>query len=108
MRDLDNDYKCVIEDLQTGAEMIAEIPDPDLYGPSRYKAEFLVGRHMLDSLAPRPLDYSGVRFHPPVTVQITGIGFFDQGHYVPYQGSTANNHEIHPVLSIPVSEILER
>ena len=100
MEDLDRDYKLTIEDLHTGADMYAEIPDPAVFGPMRYRPEFESARRIIDSLAGRPPGYSGIQFRPPVRVRITGMGFFDQEHYVPSDGTAPNNREIHPVLTI--------
>ncbi|MFI5201970.1 MAG: hypothetical protein ACHQNE_06255 [Candidatus Kapaibacterium sp.] len=102
MEDLDRDYKFVIEDPKTGAEMIAEIPDPDAYGPAQYRPAFHRARHFIDSLVGRVPGYSDIRFEPPPLIRVTGIGFFDQAHYAPYRGTAPNNREIHPVLRIEV------
>ena len=103
MQDLDRDYKFVLQDPQTGDEMIGEIPDPAAFGPEKYKEKYRIARHWMDSLAGKIIDYNGVHFDPPPLVRVTGIGFFDQPHYVPYHGTAPNNREIHPVLSIEMA-----
>jgi hypothetical protein len=102
MEDLDRDYKFVVQDPKTGAEMIAEIPDPDAFGPAKYRPAFRAARHTIDSIAGKMPGYSDVRFDPQPLVRLTGIGFFDQEHYAPYHGTAPNNREIHPVLRIEV------
>ncbi|HEX5315621.1 MAG TPA: hypothetical protein VFX22_03135 [Candidatus Kapabacteria bacterium] len=102
MVDLDRDYKFVIEDPKTGAQMIAEVPDPDAFGPAKYRPVFRAARHTLDSIAGKMPGYSDVRFDPEPLVRVTGVGFFDQAHYAPYHGTAPNNREIHPVLKIEV------
>jgi hypothetical protein len=100
MEDLDRDYKFVIEDPKTGAQMIAEIPDPDAFGPEQYRPAFRIARHTLDSIAGKMPGYSGVEFDSKPLIRVTGVGFFDQAHYAPYHGTASNNREIHPVLRI--------
>ncbi|HET6400515.1 MAG TPA: hypothetical protein VFH95_03870 [Candidatus Kapabacteria bacterium] len=102
MEDLDRDYKFVIEDPKTGAQMLAEIPDPDAYGSAKYRPAFRKARYIIDSVADRVPGYSDIRFDPEPLVRVTGIGFFDQAHYAPYHGTAPNNREIHPVLRIEV------
>lgn len=102
MEDLDRDYKFVIEDPKTGAQMLAEIPDPDAFGAEKYRPAFRAARHTVDSIAGKMPGYSDVRFDPEPLVRLTGIGFFDQAHYAPYRGTAPNNREIHPVLRIEV------
>ena len=102
MEDLDRDYKFVIEDPKTGAEMIAEVPDPDAFGAAKYRPAFRAARHTLDSIAGKMPGYSDIRFDPEPLIRVTGIGFFDQAHYAPYHGTAPNDREIHPVLRIEV------
>ena len=98
--DLDRDYKFVIEDPKTGAELNAEIPDPATYGPARYRPAYAAGRRFLDSLTGGTVSAIEQEFHPRPLVHITGIGFFDQPHFIPSRGTAPNNREIHPVLRI--------
>lgn len=98
--DLDRDYKFVIEDPKTGAELNAEVPDPAASGPARYRPVYAACRHFLDSLAGKDPGFVEVDFNPRPLVRISGIGFFDQPHFVPSEGTAPNNREIHPVLKI--------
>lgn len=100
-QDLDRDYKIVIQDTETGAKMIAEIPDPE-FGTKRFRPAFATCRHFLDSLAGESPGFGEVDFPSRPHVRITGIGFFDQPHFVPSDGTAPNNREIHPVLNISI------
>jgi hypothetical protein len=95
----DKDIHVIVEDINTDATMVVEIPSHkclEIQRTSRYSL-FLA----LEEWFVRYIGYPEDRFtylkeHIPVT--IIGIGFFDSHHG--QIGMAGNGREIHPVLSI--------
>jgi hypothetical protein len=88
----DEDFHIVIADVEDPSKtMIAEIPSPDCDGAcaSGHAEEFRKARAVIMGL--------GDQF-PPVTLVVTGVGFFDFLHG--QTGAAPSGIELHPVLKI--------
>jgi len=92
-QEADSDYHLVLSDTG-GRTMIAEIPSPSCVGSSpflpsmRYvRSKFTTAYHPTETWS-----------RPNVTVQVTGVGFFDFIHG--QSGVAPNGIELHPVLAI--------
>ena len=90
----DQDYHLVLQDAH-GETMIAEIPDPSCVGDdSPFAAGIRHARQEFDA------QYTAMKrlTRVDVSVEITGIGFFDFRHG--QTGVAPNPIELHPVLDI--------
>jgi hypothetical protein len=98
-KEFDGDYHLVLEDPQTHLRMIAEIPDTDGFAPRTYRDRFGNAREAIDRIVGNP---SMVARSPKstTTLEITGLGFFDEAHVFTPNGMSPNCREIHPVLGI--------
>src|SRR5947209_5679577 len=88
----DEDFHVVVADIENPSEtMIVEIPSPDCVGAcaSGHGEEFQKAREVIMGL-PEPVS--------PVTIVVTGVGFFDFLHG--QTGAAPNGIELHPVLKI--------
>ena len=88
----DEDFHIVIADGEDPSKtMIAEIPSPDCAGAcaSGHAEEFRKARAVIMGLGDQV---------PPVTLLVTGVGFFDFLHG--QTGGAPNGIELHPVLKI--------
>jgi hypothetical protein len=97
-KDGDQDFHIVIADLdQTDKTMIVEIPDPDCAGvcASDHNAEIQKAREGFVAHCGQP-GRSFRQLHGPLTVVVTGVGFFDFLHG--QTGVAENGIELHPVL----------
>jgi hypothetical protein len=97
-RDGDQDFHIVIADLdEIDKTMIVEIPDPDCAGvcASDHKAEIQKAREDFIVHCGQP-SRSFRQLHGPLTVVVTGVGFFDFPHG--QTGVAENGIELHPVL----------
>lgn len=99
-KEVDNDYHLVLEDPKTHQRIIAEIPDGSA-SPAKYAAGFRRARKCIDSLAGKP-GFFATHLDPPARILVTGLGFFDEPHFIPQTGMAPNCREIHPVLSVAV------
>lgn len=106
-RELDGDYHLVMQDPDTMAQMIFEVPNPErpeVRATSRWP-QFAEVKRLIDSvtfgsqrlLIERYLDV-------PVKLRFTGIGFYDTWHLIPQAGMAENRRELHPILSVKVVE----
>ncbi len=98
-RELDNDYHLVLRDRTSGKMMIAEIPDGDNEAPLQYRKSYMTARHVIESLVGPPGRFM-LKLPKPIPIVVTGIGFFDEPHFIAQTGMAPNNREIHPVLKI--------
>ena len=97
-KDGDQDFHIVIADLdQSDKTMIVEIPDPDCAGvcASDHIAEIQKAREDFVAHCSQP-SRSFRQLHGPLTVVVTGVGFFDFLHG--QTGVAENGIELHPVL----------
>lgn len=79
---------------RTGHEMIAEIPQPSCAGGSRFHASIATVRREFDGREHPSTDWHDVN----QTIDIRGVGFFDEEHGV--DGQAPNGLELHPVTGI--------
>ena len=90
----DEDFHVVVADVENPSKtMIVEIPSADCAGAcaSGHAEEFRKARAIIMRL-PDPV--------PPLTVVVTGVGFFDFLHG--QAGGAPNGIELHPVLKVEV------
>jgi hypothetical protein len=95
----DGDYHLVLQEENTGLQMVAEIPAPIEPVPEQYRSLFYRARRSIDSLIGTPTDKPYTPIRPPI-IEVTGIGFFDEPHVFVPHGMAPNCREIHPVLRI--------
>jgi hypothetical protein len=89
----DEDFHIVIADVEDpNKTMLAEIPSPDCDGScaSGHAEEFRKARAVIMGL--------GDQQAPPVTLVVTGVGFFDFLHG--QTGAAPSGIELHPVLKV--------
>lgn len=98
-KEFDGDYHLVLEDSRTHLRMIAEIPDTPNKAPACYRADYAQARQTIDALVGRPGLFA-IRPKVAPTIEIAGIGFFDEPHMFTPGGMAQNGREIHPVLSV--------
>ena len=92
----DSDYHLVIED-ENGESMVAEIPNPVCVAAnSPLRARIEQARQQFDAMFQATGGFTPV--DPPISVQITGVGFFDKPSHG--SGSANNGIELHPVLGL--------
>jgi hypothetical protein len=85
----DQDLHLILADPDdTSVTMVVEIPAVECVRQSGHKRELTAARAAVKAL------------HPPVLVEVTGVGFFDFIHHPPVHGGAKNGFELHPVLSI--------
>jgi hypothetical protein len=100
-REFDGDYHLVLEDPVTKLHMIAEIPDTSGKASRENKQRFVQARKMIDGIAGAP-GMLALKYPKPVSVEITGLGFFDEPHMVTPKGMPENFREIHPVIQVRI------
>jgi hypothetical protein len=99
----DSDYHLVIED-ESGNSMVAEIPDPACVGPSSpVRSRIMQARQQFNARFSATGSFKSV--DPPISVRVTGIGFFDKPDHA--SGSASNGIELHPVLDLVFDPGLE-
>ena len=79
---------------RTGHEMIAEIPRPSCAGRSRFYSRIATVRRNFDGREHPSTDWH----HVYQTIDIRGVGFFDEEHRV--DGQAPNGLELHPVTGV--------
>jgi hypothetical protein len=99
-KEVDNDYHLVLEDPVTHHRMIAEIPDGSDTPPA-YAAKFRAARRQIDRAVGEP-GFFATHIDPPVRITVTGLGFFDEPHFIPQSGMAKNCRELHPVVAIAI------
>lgn len=99
-KEVDNDYHLVIEDPKTHERLIAEIPDGSAT-PPKYASKFQRARRAIDTAIGEP-SFFATTLDPPRHVTVTGIGFFDEPHFIPQSGMSKNCRELHPVFDISI------
>jgi hypothetical protein len=98
-KEFDGDYHLVLEDPRTHLRMIAEIPDTSGDAPPGYRIRFGEARDAIDRIV-GSVNMMAKSPKVKTTIEITGLGFFDEPHiFTPY-GMAPNCREIHPVLGI--------
>jgi hypothetical protein len=99
----DKDIHIVIEDPNTNATMIAEIPSPDcqgIQGTSRVAQFTDLNQWFIDNIGQPTKKFHNLK--ETVNVVLTGVGFFDFNHG--QTGRADNGREIHPVLTMELSD----
>ena len=94
-QEADSDYHLVLSDTG-GRTMIAEIPSPSCVASSPFLPSIRYVRSKFTA-AYHPTDLWS---RPNVSVQVTGVGFFDYLHG--QSGVAPNGIELHPVLAIRI------
>ncbi|HVA67486.1 MAG TPA: hypothetical protein VNK24_11275 [Elusimicrobiota bacterium] len=99
----DGDYHVILRDPDTGATMIAEIPDPNNAGAqaSPYAAQLAAVRSRFDQSFGAPGAYPQPMLRLNVRATIWGAGFFDFVH--DQDGVAPNGVELHPVMGFQVN-----
>ena len=95
----DKDFHVVIEDPETHETMIAEIPSEEcdgVAGTSRAEQFAELRQWFSDNIGEPTVNFHKLK--DPVTVILTGVGFFDYNHG--QTGRANNGREIHPVLTM--------
>jgi hypothetical protein len=93
----DHDDHLVLRDLTTGAEMVAELPDPACVGSSSpLLPGITASRAAFDAAFHATTTWRSTR----TRVALRGVGFFDDDHG--QTGAAANGVELHPVLRFTV------
>lgn len=88
-QEIDGDLHVVLQQPNSSAQMIVELPRDDCAQASRFRKEIFSARAILQSARAGTL------------VQVVGIGFFDFIH--PAVGAAPNGFELHPVIyAMPV------
>ena len=100
----DHDFHIVLQDLNTAATMVVEIPDVTCSGActSIKKAEIEKVRADFASGLSKAPDVEFFPLAKPVQVEVTGVAFFDFAHG--QTGLAPNCIELHPVLSFIFTE----
>lgn len=99
----DRDIHIEIADLNTGATMIAEVPDPDCstVQESGHAAQIAAARDtVVACFGTPPVSSSLKTFSGTTIVSFTGVGFFDFIHTPPQTGVAPNAIELHPVILV--------
>ena len=99
-KEFDGDYHLVLEDPVSHLRMIAEIPDSSSSAPFIYRNDFIQARNTIDQIIGTHPGMFGFHPNPPPTIEVTGVGFFDEAHMFTPTGMAENCREIHPVLRI--------
>ena len=95
----DQDIHLVIEDIQSGQTMVAEVVNPDcesVQQSSRYNELRDMHDWFINNVGTP--DHHYYMLPQPLKITLTGIGFWDFHHG--QTGMAANGREIHPVLSM--------
>ena len=104
-RELDGDYHLVMQDPDTAAQMIFEVPNPDrpeIRATSRW-SQYKAVKQTIDSLTFGEQRLLIERYlERPIKLKFTGVGFYDGWHLIPQAGMPPNRRELHPVLSVEV------
>jgi hypothetical protein len=104
-RELDGDYHLVMQDPDTVARMIFEVPNPDrpeIRATSRWP-QYQQVKRMIDSLTFGEQRLLIERYlDKPIKLKFTGVGFYDGWHFIPQAGMPPNRRELHPVLCVEV------
>ncbi len=98
----DGDYHVILQDPDSGATMIAEIPDPNNSGAqaSPYASQLAAVRAQFDQAFGAPGAYPQPMLKLNVRANIWGVGFFDFVHN--QDGVAPNGIELHPVMGFEV------
>ncbi|MDE2313960.1 MAG: hypothetical protein KGL04_07285 [Elusimicrobia bacterium] len=98
----DGDYHVILQDPESGATMIAEIPDPNGSGAqaSPYASQLAAVRSQFDQAFGAPGAYPQPMLKLNVRANIWGVGFFDFVHS--QDGVAPNGIELHPVMGFEV------
>jgi len=100
-KEFDGDYHLVLEDPRTHLRMIAEIPDTAGDAPLSYRTRFGQARDTVDRIM-GSVNMMAKSPEARTTIEITGLGFFDEPHMFTPFGMAPNCREIHPVLGIRI------
>jgi hypothetical protein len=95
----DGDFHLVLQDPNSDATIIAEIPDPACVDDSDLADQLTSFRESLVAKFGSP-GKKTVRLDDPPTIVIRGVGFFDIKHSTDQDGVAPNNFELHPVLGL--------
>jgi len=90
----------VLQDPVTGLRIVAEIPDGTSQTSDVTRSKFTEARQTIDRLVGKPGMFKAVKPAVPPSIEITGLGFFDEPHMFTPEGMAPNCREIHPVLSV--------
>jgi hypothetical protein len=93
----DADYHVVIQG-DSGATMIAELPDPGCAKGSVVENEMTNARAAFSEQFGKPMRGVYRRLKTPVRAKVVGVGFFDLLHR--QTGVAPNGIELHPVLRV--------
>ena len=94
----DSDFHVVIVDPQSGATMIAEIPDPACAQGSRVRAQMARARAAFIQRFGMPSTTHFARIPGSPLATVTGVLFFDEIHG--QKGVAPNGVELHPVIGL--------
>lgn len=94
----DSDFHVVLADPQSGATMIAEIPDPACVHGSRVQAQISRARAAFIQRFGQPSTTRFERIPGSPAATVTGVLFFDEIHG--QKGVAPNGVELHPVLGL--------
>jgi hypothetical protein len=98
----DGDFHLVLQDPNSDATIIAEIPDPACVDDTDLADKLTSFRQALVDQFGAP-GKKTVRLDDPPTITIRGVGFFDIHHSTDQDGVAPNNFELHPVLGLALS-----
>ena len=99
--EFDHDLHLVLRDPKSGGTLVAEIPYPDPSLPTDLQATYRAARRVIERLVGEA-GFAGRAARPGIVLEVVGIGFFDDPHAIPPEGTAPNAREIHPVLSLRV------
>ena len=94
-RTQDGTYRLILRG-ESGATMLAQVPDPKFVDPSSpWRDSFIAVRMKLE----RELEFSGAYkyLEPPTPAQLIGIGYFGRPHG--QAGAARNGIELHPIIA---------
>jgi hypothetical protein len=98
-KEKDGDFHLVLQDPDSNATIIAEIPDPACVDDSDLADKLTSFRQALIDQFGSP-GKKTIRLDDPPTIVIRGVGFFDIKHPSEQGGVAPNNFELHPVWGL--------